>query len=105
METQQRLLTRALNRAEHCLTEVYIILRFSLGPGSALSEKARSPIIFLFDPVFYLFPRLSQKMQFFSLFVFAKNKTRNNVLDRKETFLAIKKFHLSVLKIAFFQRG
>ena len=30
-------------------------------------------------------------MQFFSLFVFPKNKTRNNVLDRKETFLAIKK--------------
>ena len=48
METQQRLLTRALNRAEHRLTEVYKILRFSLGTGLALWEKVRWPIIFLF---------------------------------------------------------
>ena len=40
METQQRLLTRALNRAEHRLTEVYKILRSSLGPSSSVWEKA-----------------------------------------------------------------
>ena len=41
METQQRLLTRALNRAEHRLTEVYKILRSSLGPGSSVWEKGK----------------------------------------------------------------
>ena len=41
MKTQQRLLTQAPNRAEHCLTEVYKILRSSLGPGSSVWEKGR----------------------------------------------------------------
>ena len=50
-----------------------------------------------------------QKMQFFSLFVFAA-KIRlqirfNNVLDRKETFFDCKKIFFKVSKIAFFQRG
>ena len=41
METQQRLLTQALNRAEHRLTEVYKILRSSLGPGSSVWVKGK----------------------------------------------------------------
>ena len=38
---QQRLLTRAVNRAEHRLTEVYKILRSSLGPGSSVWVKGK----------------------------------------------------------------
>jgi len=39
--SKQRLLTRALNRAEHRLTKVYKILRSSLGPGSSVWEKGK----------------------------------------------------------------
>ena len=110
METQQRLLTRALNRAEHHLTEVYKILRFSLGPGSALWEKARSPIFFLFAiwPRFFtFFPDWVKKCNFF-LYLFSlkiRLEIMFNNVDRKETFFGHKKFHLSKSQKSQFSKG
>ena len=112
METQQRLLTRALNRAEHRLTD-HKILRFSLGPGSALWDSCGKKLArryfsyLLFYPVFYLFQTV-QKCNFFLYLFSLKIRLEimfNTVLDRKETFFGHKNFNLSKSQKSHFFKG
>ena len=50
-------------------------------------------------------PCFGQKRYFFSLVVFGQNKTRNNVLDKKETFFGHKNSIFRSPKKLFFPKG